>query len=336
VHLTALVASPEHVCCRYRLAAYRSHFESAGHTLALRSLPPQSWRRLRLLNGLEGTDAVILQRKLLGSCGLSLLRRAAPLLIFDFDDAVFLRDSYAARGCQSLRRIQAFAALMETADLVVAGNAYLAEQATRWTAPSRVQVIPTCIDPARYPLAGHQSTGAAELVWIGSSSTLRGIEQIAPLLEQVGRRCPGVHLKLICDRFIQLRNLPIVPCRWSAEEEAEALAGADIGISWIPDDSWSRGKCGLKILQYMAAGLPVVANPVGVQAELITHGQTGFLASTTSEWEEAIGRLAADPELRRRLGLAGRQRVEQDFSVSAGAARWNALLHKAQLWRQAA
>jgi glycosyltransferase involved in cell wall biosynthesis len=336
VHLTALVENPQHVCCRYRLAAYQSSFQSAGHTLALQSLPSQSWRRLRVLNGLEDTDAVILQRKLLGSCPLSLLRRAAPLLIFDFDDAVFLRDSYSPRGSHSLRRIHAFAALMETADLVVAGNAYLANQAARWTAPSRVQVIPTCVDPVRYPLARHQAAGAAELVWIGSSSTLRGIEQIAPLLEHLGRHLPGLRLKLICDRFVKLRELPIVTCPWSADTEAEALAAADIGISWLPDDSWSRGKCGLKILQYMAAGLPVVANPVGVQAELVTPGETGFLASTAAEWAEAIGRLAADPELRRRLGRAARQRVEHDFSVAAGAARWNALLGKAQLWRRAA
>jgi glycosyltransferase involved in cell wall biosynthesis len=336
VHLTALVESPEHVCCRYRLAAYQSYFQSAGHTLVLTSLPRQSWRRLRLLNRLEDTDAVMLQRKLLGSCPLSLLRRAAPLLIFDFDDAVFLRDSFSRRGSHSLRRIHAFAAMMETADLVVAGNGYLAEQATRWTAPSRIHVIPTCVDPARYPVARHQAAGTADLVWIGSSSTLRGIEQMTPLLEQLGRQLPGIRLKLICDRFIELQDLPVLTCPWSSERESAELAAADIGISWIPDDDWSRGKCGLKILQYMAAGLPVVANPVGVQAELVRHGETGILARTASEWHDAIGRLAADPELRRRLGQAGRQRVEQEFSVRVGAARWNALLGKVQAWRQAA
>src|SRR5207253_3934259 len=117
-------------------------------------------------------------------------------------------------------------------------------------------------------------------------------------------------LKLICDRFLSLRHLPVVRCRWSQAGETAALADADIGISWVPDDLWSRGKCGLKVLQYMAAGLPVVANPVGVQAELVRHGENGFLARTPDEWAEAVGRLAHDPELRRRMGQAGRRLVE--------------------------
>src|SRR3989442_3203906 len=124
---------------------------------------------------------------------------------------------------------------------------------------------------------------------------------------------------LICDRFVEFANLPLIPCRWSGEDEASDLAAADIGISWVPDDAWSRGKCGLKVLQYMAAGLPVVANPVGVQAEMVRHGESGFLASTRQEWVEAVTRLAHDADLRRRMGAAGQRRVEADFSVAAGS-----------------
>src|SRR5439155_14922425 len=100
----------------------------------------------------------------------------------------------------------------------------------------------------------------------------------------------------------------------------------DVGISWAPDDGWSRGKCGLKVLQYMAAGLPVVANFVGVYAEMVRPGETGFLADTADEWVEAVARLAADAALRRRLGAAGRRRLEADYSVAAGAERWLDLL----------
>ena len=105
---------------------------------------------------------------------------------------------------------------------------------------------------------------------------------------------------------------------WSSDTEAQELAACDIGISWLPDDSFSRGKCGLKILQYMAAGLPVVANPVGVHREMIIDGQTGYLASSPEQWSAAIARLAADPALRRRMGQAGRRLAEERFSV----ARW--------------
>jgi glycosyltransferase involved in cell wall biosynthesis len=137
-----------------------------------------------------------------------------------------------------------------------------------------------------------------------------------------------LYLKLVCDRFLVLRHLPILTCQWSEAAERIALASADIGISWVPDDMWSRGKCGLKVLQYMAAGLPVVANPVGVHSELIRHGETGFLADTPNQWAEAIRRLAHEPELRRRMGRAGRQRVETSFSVPVGAARWLTLLER--------
>src|SRR5213076_2210944 len=133
-------------------------------------------------------------------------------------------------------------------------------------------------------------------------------------------------LRLICDRFLSLQSLPIIPCPWRVNREAADLAAADIGVSWIPDDDWSRGKCGLKVLQYMAAGLPVVANPVGVHAEMIRHGENGFLAETLGQWAEAVGRLARDPALRRRMGRAGRRRVESDYAVAVGARHWLALL----------
>src|SRR5262249_29534764 len=128
--------------------------------------------------------------------------------------------------------------------------------------------------------------------------------------------------KLVCDRFLELQHLPVNACAWTEAGETAELAAADIGISWVPNDLWSRGKCGLKVLQYMAAGLPVIANPVGVQADLVEHGATGFLVDSVGGWVAAVGLLARDPDLRRRLGAAGRRRVEQDYSVRAGAARW--------------
>jgi len=294
-----------------------------------------SW--LRLERALRHADVVILQRKLLSTWCLYLLRRAARVLIFDFDDAIFLRDSYSAKGHHSPRRLHRFVATMETADFVVAGNSYLRDQASRWKSEDRIAVIPTCLDPRGYRLAEHSRAGRdVELVWIGSASTLRGLEAIQPVLERLGEHHPGLRLKLVSDRFLNLRYLPVVRCPWSQQWEAAALAEADIGISWVPDDAWSRGKCGLKILQYMAAGLPVVANPVGMHAELVQHGETGFLVETSAEWLEAVGRLARDPGLRRHMGRAARQRVESDFSTATGAAHWLTLLEGLKVRRQAA
>jgi glycosyltransferase involved in cell wall biosynthesis len=336
VRLTALVESPAHVCCRYRLAAFRPWLERAGHRLELLPRPRTVWSWLRLGGQLGTADVVIFQRRLPARWQLALLRRASRRLVFDFDDAVFLRDSYAARGLASGWRLRRFTAVVRAADWVIAGNAFLANRAATLSDPRRVRVIPTCVDPARYPLAEHTRAAAGvQLVWVGSSSTLQGLRQVEPLLEDLGRAQPGLRLKLICDQFFELRHLPVIPCRWTEPGEAAALAGADVGISWVPGDQWSRGKCGLKVLQYMAAGLPVVANPVGVQADLVVHGETGLLAKTPQQWTEAVTQLAADPILRRRMGRAGRRRVEQEFGVAVGAAAWVDLLGRVRESRAA-
>jgi glycosyltransferase involved in cell wall biosynthesis len=324
VQLVALVAAADHVCCRYRLAAFRPWLEADGHALALEALPPGPFARWRLFRRLRGAS-VILQRALLPGWQLWLLRRHARHLIFDFDDAVFLRDSYSRKGLHDARRRRRFAATVRACDAVIAGNAYLAGEAARFADRARVEVVPTCLDPARYapkPAPG----GGGTLVWVGSSSTLQGLEQIAPLLDEVGRRLPGVRLKVICDRFPRFAHLPVIACPWSEATEAAELAAADVGISRVPDDLWSRGKCGLKVLQYMAAGLPVVANPVGVQAEMVRHGVTGLLATTADEWVDAIRRLRADAELRRRMGAAGRQALVERYSLESGWRGWRRAL----------
>jgi glycosyltransferase involved in cell wall biosynthesis len=332
VQLLALVDSPDHVCCRYRLDAFRNHFESAGHALQLVTLPRHWWEWFRLGALLHQADLVILQRRLPRPWQLALLRRSARQLAYDFDDAIFLRDSYSSKGFQSRRRARRFADAVAAVDLVVAGNDFLREQTTLLAGTDCAQVIATCVDPDRYPLAHHERQDVGvQLAWIGSTSTLQGLDRVRSLLNTVGAACPGVSLKLICDRTLSLDSLPVKFCPWSEATEASDLADTDIGISWLPDDPWSRGKCGLKVLQYMAAGLPVVANPVGVQAEFVRHGTNGFLAETPEEWVKSVQTLASNPDLRRQMGFAGRKRVESDFSVAAGARCWLDLLDRTVL-----
>jgi glycosyltransferase involved in cell wall biosynthesis len=335
VHLTALVHSPEHVCCRYRIAAFRPFLERAGHTLAIGTLPRRWWGRVFTYPALRGANLIV-QRRLLHGWELALLRRLGCRLIFDFDDAVFLRDSYATRGLHDSGRMRRFAAMLGAAEAVIAGNHFLAEQARLVAPAARIHLVPTCVDPSRYPLHSPRDDGRVKLVWIGTASTLQGLEQIRPLLERIGQALPRVELKLVCDRFLKLVSLPVEGCLWSEGREAEALASADVGIAWVPDDLWSRGKCGLKVLQYMAAGLPVIANPVGVHCEMVRHGETGFLARTEDEWLDAVGLLTSDPALRQRMGAAGRRVVEEEYSVSVGARRWLDLLAKLSMDTRAA
>jgi glycosyltransferase involved in cell wall biosynthesis len=328
-HLLALVHAPEHVCCRYRLRAFAPHLALAGWKLQPLAVARGPWGFFHELRQAAAAEAVVLQRKLLPRWQLGLLRRVAKVLIYDFDDAVFLRDSNAGRGTNSLWRSGRFAATIRAADVVLAGNRFLAEQASAWTDADRVHYIPTCIDPELYTLALHDRRGSAvRLAWIGSRSTVSSLDMAQPSLLAAVRRLPGLRLKVICDRFPVLPGIEVVPRHWSSQTEAQELADADIGISWLPDHPWSLGKCGLKVLQYMAAGLPVVANPVGIHRQLISHGQTGFLANSPEDWAEAIHRLANSPELRTRMGRCARQAVRAHYDLAHGSQQWTSLLDR--------
>ena len=315
----ALVDSPDHVCCRYRVRAFEPALARSGWTLDTVGLARGPLARLKQFAAAKRYDAVVLQRRLLPGWQVRALRHSARRLVFDYDDAVLYRDSYDPRGPESPRRFRRFAATVRAADAVVAGNGFLADCAVRAGAtPERVRVIPTCVDPGHYrPSDGGDRENGLDLVWIGSSSTLQGLEQQRPLWERIAGEVNGVRLRVICDRFPDLGAMGVVKVPWAEATETESLAEGDVGISWVPDDVWSRGKCGLKVLQYQAAGLPVVTNPVGVHPEMVRPGLTGWLPSSPAEWVEAVRSLASDPDLRRRMGRAARASVESNYSVVA-------------------
>jgi glycosyltransferase involved in cell wall biosynthesis len=327
----ALVESPGHVCCRYRIRAFESACWAAGIHLSIQGLERRPLTRLRQFRATNAFDVVILQRKLLPLHEFQWLRHNARGLVFDFDDAVLYRDSYDPRGSRSRRRESRFSRVVRGADVVLAGNPFLADCAFRaGSDPRRTQIVPTCVEPRHYPLRGTEPRqGPVTLVWIGSSSTLQGLEQVPELWRQLTARVPNIRFRLISDRFPDWPGVPLECRPWSEAGEAEALATADIGISRVPDDLWSRGKCGLKLLQYQAAGLPVVTNPVGVHAAIIRPGLDGFLAETVDEWVDAIGQLAASADLRMSMGQQARRHVEAAYSVDAWAPTFVRALHEA-------
>lgn len=324
MRIAGVVESETHVCCRYRAAAFRPALEAAGHRLELVALPKSPFARLTLFRKLKSFDAVVLQRRLLSVLELFALRRAATTLLFDIDDAVWLRDSYHRRGLIDPRRERRFARTVRAADLVVCGNDFLAENVRK--RGGTAVVIPTCVEPSTYPLAVHK-TGPLNLVWVGSSSTLKGLEQVRDTLAAVGHTVPGTRLTLVCDRFTKFDPLPVAEVVWTESTETATIAAADAGVSFIPADDWSRGKCGLKVLQYQAAGLPVIANRVGVHPRMVVPGETGLLADTPAEWVAAVKTLA-DPALRAKLGAEGRRRVEREYSVAAGGAAWVEVINR--------
>ncbi len=321
MNLLALVEAPDHVCCRYRIRAFAPPLRESGWSLTCEGLERGPLARTFQLRRAARYDAVVLQRKLLPAWQLRILRQAARHLVFDFDDAILYRDSNDPRRPESARRLRRFTETVQQADTVVAGNDFLADCALRAGAGvERVHVIPTCVDPRIYSIASQVAAGGhLDLVWIGTSSTLKGLEQARDIWSALAKALPWMRLRIICDRFPEDFPMPIVSIPWEEASEASQLATGQIGVSWLPDDLWSRGKCGLKVLQYQAAGLPILANPVGCQCEMVRSGENGVLASTPVEWVAAATRLADDPMLRRQMGDTGRRRVEADYSLSAWA-----------------
>ena len=326
MNVLALVEAPTHVCCRYRIQAFAPALLRAGSQLDLKPIARGLASRLAQINLANRFDVTIVQRKLLPRWQVRWLRRSSRRLVFDFDDAVLFRDSYDVRGPFSSRRSSRFSQIVRLADTVIAGNDFLADCACKFGArPDRVRVIPTCINIDSYPPRTEAVSCVArgprslDLVWIGSSSTLQGLERKRGLWERVARELPGLRLRVICDRFPDLGPMPVVRVPWNEATEVNDLQVGDVGVSWIPDDLWSRGKCGLKILQYMAAGLPVLTNPVGVHSTLVAHGRTGWLATDDDAFLAGLHTLASDPDLRRRMAVAARGSVERYYSVDVRA-----------------
>lgn len=281
------------------------------------------WQRLRRTRSLDQFDVVWMEKEawpwLPDWLELPLLGGSTRLVV-DYDDAVFHRyDAHRSPLVRGLlgRKIDA---VMRRANLVTVGNDYLAERA-RSAGAARIEWLPTVVDLQRYPAAAPAHDAAPVVVgWIGSPSTAEYLRQVAdalaPLQDEGLVRCVAIGA-----RPDQVAGTPFQVTEWQEDTEVAQLQRFDIGIMPLPDEPWERGKCGYKLIQYMACGLPVVASPVGVNTDIVEPGKHGFLASSPGEWAEAIRRLAMDPSLRRRMGDGGRRRVEQTYCLQAQASR---------------
>ena len=274
----------------------------------------RAWRRGR------DADVLFLQKVIFPAPVRWLLRRTGAPVVYDFDDAIFTAEAPPAgllARWRERRNAAGLPAMLRLARQAVVENPYTGEFAGRYCP---VLTITGPIDTA--PFAGIRRPAGpppAVLGWIGSPTTAGYLELIAAPLRRLARREP----LRVCVVGAEWRLDGVeVECRpWSLESEPEDLGGWDIGLMPLPDDPWTRGKGGYKLLQYMAAGLPVVAHPVGVNAEIVADGETGFLAADGAAWESALLRLIRDPGLRRDLGERGRQRVEERYGLAAHAPR---------------
>ena len=269
---------------------------------------------------------VVVQREAV-QLGTALFERAfaasRAALVYDFDDAVWLaHTSEANRRLAWLKRPEKTAKIIELADMVFAGNDYLADYARGLN--DAVRVVPTTIDTNTYlPAPRQQRNSAVCIGWSGSLTTLPQFELVLPVLRRVKERFEAkVRFRVIGDAGYRDESLGIVGSAWRPETEVQDLAEFDVGLMPLPDDAWSRGKCGLKGLQYMALGIPPVMSPVGVNTKIVNDGDNGLLAGSPEEWLEKLSILVESGELRARLGRAARETVEREYSVEANKGRY--------------
>ncbi|MGQ0433337.1 MAG: glycosyltransferase family 4 protein [Microthrixaceae bacterium] len=316
----------------FSASAYRDLYEP-GHTPRKVAHTAGGWaRRLRDVVAPGRPDVVLLYREAF-PFGPPLfewfVERRLPV-VFDFDDAVYLPNvSDANRAVAALKRPGKTARIVAGSTITTVGNAHLAEYARRFG--DHVTILPTTLDVKEYrPEARTRPTGGRlRIGWSGSPTTAPHLSSIANALR---RALPevGAELDIVGAPRFAVGGLPDFVARpWSRETEILDVSGFDVGLMPLPDDEWSRGKCGFKVLLYMALGVPVVASPVGVNTEIVEDGVNGLLASTEDEWVEAIKRLAAGPGLRRRLADAGRTTVVERYSGQGWAPRFLEVLEKA-------
>jgi len=310
------VHDPEAPSFRHRLAAHVPLLEREGIACEIERFPRRRYlvRVFERRRRLREFDLLVIAKFKLETGERTMVRRAARRIVYDFDDAIYYGkpDRPGEAPDRSSRRIRKFRATCAIADLVTAGNATLAEAAR--AAGGRVEVVPTGIDLSSYAPRERAGDGT-RIGWIGLPGNLPYLAIAAEPLARLASRHPALRLVVVSERPPERFPVPVEFIPWSKEGEAKALASCDVGIMPLEDDEWTRGKGGFKLLQYMAAGLPAVASAVGVNREIVVEGETGFLARTEEEWERSLERLVLDGELRRRLGLAGRRRVEENYAM---------------------
>ncbi len=270
------------------------------------------WRkRAEDLTRLEQFDVAVVQKGVFPGLSARFERKLAARkpVVFDFDDAIWLPRPGGSRLLQALHRESTVQEILRCAVAVIAGNEFLADYARRFN--TRVTVVPSAVDVSRYP----SSTGEPVVGWIGSRTTLPYLRLLADVFRQLNLRPRVIAAGDPSDlRFAMDFHV------WQLETESAELAGIGIGLAPLPDTPWERGKCGVKLLQYMACGIPVVASPVGVQRDIVRHGVNGFLAETPEQWRDCLRELLGDAALRQRLGAAGRALVMEHYDVSVAAA----------------
>lgn len=327
---------------RYRFFQYIPYLEQYGFEVTSIPLVDEEYLRQRY-NGQSASKADVVRGYLHRSINLAkranfdliwIEKEAFPFLpswierlmvgrnvpyVVDYDDATFHNYDRHRRGIVRTLLGTKIDHVMRDSRLVVAGNSYLARRASD-SGAENVTIVPTVVDLARYPFPGanDRDTDTVTFGWIGSPSTAKYLSILYNALSKVAETRRIAFTAIGSGELgWSCPTLTILP--WTENTETKDLGTLDVGVMPLEDGPWERGKCGLKLIQYMALGLPVLASPVGVNVEIVEPGENGFLCSTEDEWIQAMELLASDPGMRKRFGEQGRRKVVEEFSLTSAS-----------------
>jgi len=315
---------------RIRAADILPLLRADGIDAGIKIIPAGTWAKLKLFSGLSSYDAVVLQKRLLKLPEFMLLKTRVKRLIFDFDDAIYLRNaspSQISADYKSFTRKRLFARTIRNSDMVVAANSVLASAAEPLCGKERLRIIPSTVNASAIKPKNNYAISSTPVIgWTGTKSTLRYLEFIAPALRKTALSHDFI-LRIIADKNIEIPGVKTEFVKWELEDQYERIKNFDIGIMPLSSDPFSEGKAAYKLIQYMACAVPSVCSPVGMNAEAADNGKCAICASSEDEFTDALCRLLEDESLRSRLGRNARKAVEEKYSLEAASKLWLELLN---------
>jgi len=261
-------------------------------------------------------DRIFLQRVTFPLGLEKILKKLNPNIIFDIDDAIYLPDVQGDDPITKLKKLikeSEVKAILRVSKCVIVENEYIKKYVSRFC--PRIYKIPGPIDTDRYTAKKAYRTGDIVVGWIGSPATTPYLHMLDDVFKQILENDSDVSIHLIGAGKYSLDGYELKKIPWSAENEIEELQKFDIGVMSMPDNKWTRGKLGCKMLQYMALGIPTIASDTITNREMLEDGVNGFLVKTEEEWVQAIKKLIDSPSLRRDIGFRGRQTIEEKCSL---------------------
>lgn len=324
-----LIKSEKTPSSRIRIKDLLPYLIENGIDADLEILPTSLFSRLKLFRKAFEYDIVVLQKRLLKWLDFYELRKNSKILAFDFDDAIYLRNaspSESPSDYASFSRMRMFKRTILNADIVIAANQTLASKVRQIAPEKRVEMLSSTVAIDKIaPKKTYSLSNPAIVGWVGSKSTLRYLDLIAPALKAASEKHDLV-LRIVADDFKEIPGVKTNFVKWSLDSQYSLISGFDVGLMPLSSDPFSEGKAAFKLIQYMACGVPSVCSPVGMNQEVAAGNENCLVSDNYEDFAGHITRLLADENLRKKIGEKGREAVKQIYSNNEAGKRLASIL----------